>query len=48
MPKAGQAKDERLKTKEAQVEKPAASDDAKVAPARKSAKTAAKKSSKKA
>ena len=41
MPKAEQ-------TKEAQVEKPAASDDAKVAPARKSAKTAAKKSSKKA
>ena len=49
MPKAAeQTKDERLKTKETQVEKPAASDDAKVAPARKSAKTAAKKSSKKA
>jgi ATP-dependent Lon protease len=49
MPKAAeQTKDERLKTKETQMEKPAASDDAKVAPARKSAKTAAKKSSKKA
>ena len=49
VPKAAeQTKDERLKTKETQMEKPAASDDAKVAPARKSAKTAAKKSSKKA
>jgi len=49
VPKAAeQTKDGRLKTKETQVEKPAASDDAKVAPARKSAKTAAKKSSKKA